>query len=327
MLKKKLKKSMGVEEYVLINGIHQYLFHSGTTDENPVLLFLHGGPGSSASLFAHAFQDNWEELFTVIHWDQRGTGKTLTKNPESYPTVDVLLQDLLELVHYLKSRYHKQKIVLLGHSWGSVLGSLFIKDHPEVVAYYIGVAQVTNKRASERLSYAKVKEAINQANDQSGLKKLQALGDYPGEPFDTRWLKKSLQLRKLQGKYHLTRKSKVSPLKTLLTSPLFHFSDFSALIKGNKANKELMTFLGSFDVNTNSVEYQVPLYYIVGEDDWQAPATLTQDYVQRIKAPEKKIYIIPNAGHMTMVDQPTLFLSTLRDIKNRQEKGKETEQE
>ncbi|GHO42217.1 alpha/beta hydrolase [Ktedonospora formicarum] len=318
---------MGVEEYVLINGIHQYLFHFGATDENPVLLFLHGGPGSSASLFAHAFQDNWEEQFTVIHWDQRGTGKTLTKNPESSPTVDVLLQDLLELIYYLKSRYHKQKIVLLGHSWGSVLGSLFIKDHPEEIAYYIGVGQVINKRASECLSYTKVKEATVQANNLSDLKKLEALGDYPGEQFDTQWLKKSLQLRKLQGKYHLTRKSNVSPLKTLLTSPLFQFSDLSALIKGNKANKELMIFLGSFDVHTNPATYQVPLYYIVGEDDWQTPAALTQDYVQRIKAPEKKIYIIQNAGHMAMVDQPTLFLNILRDIKKRQENGQETGQE
>ena len=327
MLKKKSKKAVGVEEYVLINGIHQYLFHSGTIDENPVLLFLHGGPGSSASLFAHAFQDNWEELFTVIHWDQRGTGKTLTKNPKIYPAVDVLLQDLWELIHYLKQRYHKQKIVLLGHSWGSVLGSLFIKGHPEEVAYYIGVGQVIHKLASERLSYAKVKEAIVQANDSRDLKKLEALGDYPGEQFDTQWLKKSLQLRKLQGKYHLTRKSNVSPLKTLLTSPLFQFSDLSALIKGNKANKELMSFLGRFDLNADSAEYQVPLYYIVGEQDWQTPVALTQDYVQRIKAPEKKISIIPNAGHMTMVDQPALFLSVLRDIKDRQENGKGTEQE
>lgn len=322
---KKSKSAMGVEEYVLINGIHQYLLHAGTTDENPVLLFLHGGPGSAASLFAHAFQDHWEDLFTVIHWDQRGTGKTLTRNPESYPTLDVLLQDVLEIVHYLKSRYHKRKIVLLGHSWGSVLGSLFIKGHPEEIAYYIGVGQVINKRASERLSYAKVREAIVQAHDQRALKKLAALGDYPGDQLDSQWLKKSLQLRKLQGKYHLTRKPNISPLKTLLTSPLFQFSDLTAMIKGNNANKELMSFLGNFDLNAGPAEYDVPLYYIVGEQDWQTPAALTQDYIQSINAPETKIYVIPNAGHMTMVDQPALFLSVLREIKNRQEKGEETE--
>lgn len=323
MLKKKSKKAMGVEEYVLINGIHQYLFHSGTADENPVLLFLHGGPGSAASLFAHAFQETWEDLFTVIHWDQRGTGKTLTKNPENYPTLDVLLQDVLEIVHYLKNRYHKQKIVLLGHSWGSILGSLFIKQHPEEVAYYIGVGQVINKLASERLTYAKVKKAIVQTNDQSDLKKLEALGDYPGEQLDTQWLKKSLQLRKLQGKYHLTVKTNASPLKTLLTSPLFTFSDLSALIKGNKANRELMAFSGNFDLNAEPAEYTVPIYYIVGEHDWQTPSVLAQEYFTRINAPDKKMYTIPNAGHMTMVDQPTLFLHILSEIKNRQNNGKE----
>ena len=325
MRKKQLKQAMGVEEYVLINGIHQYLFHSKTTDEKPVLLFLHGGPGSSASLFAHAFQEKWEELFTVVHWDQRGTGKTLTKNPASYPTLDVLLQDVLEIVHYLKNKYHQQKIVILGHSWGSVLGSLFIQGHPEEVAYYIGVAQVINERISERLSYVKVKEVIAQANNQSDLKKLEALGDYPGEHLDTQWVKKALQLRKLQGKYHLTIKPNASPLKILLSSPLFQFSDLSALIKGNKANKELMNFLGRFDLDAESAEYNVPLYYIGGEQDWQTPVALTQDYIQRITAPQKQIFIIPNAGHMTMVDQPTLFLNILRDIKNGQENGKKTE--
>lgn len=324
MLKKKSKKVMGVEEYVLINGIHHYLLHSGTNDENPVLLFLHGGPGSAASLFAHAFQDKWEELFTVIHWDQRGTGKTLTTNPESYPTVDLLLQDILEIVHYLKNRYHKEKIVLLGHSWGSVLGSLFIKQHPEEVAYYIGVGQVINKLASERLSYARVKEAIVQANDQGALKKLEALGAYPGEQLDTQWLKKSFQLRKLQRKYQLTGKTNVSPLKTLLTSPLFTFSDLAALIKGNKANKELMTFLQNFDLNAEPAEYKVPVYYIAGEHDWQTPPALIQNYFQKIDAPDKEMYIIPNAGHMAMVDQPASFRNILREIKDRQDNGKET---
>ena len=88
-----------------------------------------------------------------------------------------------------------------------------------------------------------------------------------------------------------------------------------------------MTFLGRFDLQADPVEYKIPLYYIVGEDDWQTPVALTQDYIQRIHAPEKKIYIIPNAGHMSMVDQPALFLSILRDIKHRQENGKGTEQE
>lgn len=325
-MKTKPTKLIEFEEYVQINGIRQYLYHSGTSYENPVMVFLHGGPGSAASLFAHAFQDRWEELFTVIHWDQRGTGKTLTKNPNSYPTVDALLQDLLEIIHYLKQRYHKEKLVILGHSWGSVLGTLFIKQHPEDIDYYIGVGQVIDKRESERLSYARVKAAILEANDTDALKKLEALGDYPGEELDAEWLKKSLQLRKLQGKYHLVVKTNVSPVKIILTSPVFKFSDLAALIKGAKANRALVDFLGRFDLNTEPADYEVPIYYIMGEDDWQTPAALAQDYFTRIHAPNKRFFLIPHAGHMAMVDQPAQFFDVLAEIKNLQSTAKELSQ-
>ncbi|HEX9068683.1 MAG TPA: alpha/beta hydrolase [Ktedonobacterales bacterium] len=310
-------KLIELEEYVPINGIRQYLFHSGTSYENPVMLFLHGGPGSPASLFAHVFQDRWEDLFTVVHWDQRGAGKTLTKNPHSYPTVDLLIEDLLEIIQYLKQRYQREKIVILGHSWGSVLGSVFIKHHPDAVEYYIGVGQVISKRESERLNYARVREAILQANDTNALKKLDALGEYPGQELDDEWLKKSLRLRTLQGKFHLTVKSKVSPFKIIRTSPLFKFSDLTALVKGSKANRTLVDFLGKFDLNAEPADYEVPIYYIIGEDDWQTPAALAQDYFTRIHAPFKKFFLMPHAGHMAMVDQPAQFFDILSEMRTR----------
>ncbi len=159
-MNRKSQKLNFLEEYVPINGINQYLFHSGANHHNPVLLFLHGGPGSAESLFAHAFQEKWQDIFTVVHWDQRGAGKTLTQNPDQYPTIDLLLRDLLEIIQYLKQKYDKQKIILLGHSWGSVLGSTFIKKYPEEIAYYIGVGQVICMLENERVGYEKLKELI-----------------------------------------------------------------------------------------------------------------------------------------------------------------------
>jgi pimeloyl-ACP methyl ester carboxylesterase len=312
-------KHIDLEEYVLINGIRQYLYHSGTSAEHPVMLFLHGGPGSPSSLFAHAFQGRWEELFTVVHWDQRGAGKTLTKNPHAYPTVEHLLQDTLEIVHYLREKYQQEKIVILGHSWGSVLGSLFVKRHPEIVEYYLGVGQVIDKRESERLAYARVKASILQADDTKALKTLDSLGEYPGEQLDAEWLKKSLQLRKLQGKYPLTAtKAQVSSFKLILTSPVFKLSDLAALIKSGKANKTLFDFLGRFNLNAEPADYAVPIYYIMGEDDWQTPATLVQGYFTQIHAPSKQFFLILHAGHMAMVDQPAQFFAALAEINTMQ---------
>ena len=164
-MKNKLKRKIYDEEYININGILQYLFHAGTDENNPVMLFLHGGPGSAESIFAYSFQEKWEEIYTVVHWDQRGAGKTLTKNPNSFPTMDLMLEDLYQIIQYLKARYNKGKIILLGHSWGSVLGSTFVLNHPEEVEYYIGVGQVVNMIENERVGYEKVKELIIEVDD------------------------------------------------------------------------------------------------------------------------------------------------------------------
>jgi pimeloyl-ACP methyl ester carboxylesterase len=315
-MKNKLKRLICIDEYVSINGISQYLFHSGTKYDNPVMLFLHGGPGSVESLFAYAFQEKWEDIFTVVHWDQRGSGKTLTKNPDKYPTFDLMIKDLFEIIQYLKRKYNKQKIIILGHSWGSVLGSTFVKQYPEEVDYYIGVGQFVGFLENECVGYEKAKKLILEANHKKILKKLEALGDYPGDKHDPKFWEKLSKLRKIQGNYNLAVKVDLSLFITLFKSPIFKFSDFSALIKGFKANEKILEFLVDFDLKTEPAEYKVPIYYILGENDWQTPYVLAQEYFNRINAPYKNLYLIPNAGHMTMLDQPQLFFEALLKINN-----------
>lgn len=317
-MKNKSKRLIYIEEYVSINGINQYLFHSGTKNDNPVMLFLHGGPGCPESLFAHAFQEKWEDIFTVVHWDQRGSGKTLTNNPDKYPTIDSMLKDLFEIIQYLKKKYNKQKIIILGHSWGSILGSIFIKQYPEEVAYYIGVGQVINMLANERVGYEKVKELILQSNDKKSLKKLEAVGNYPGDNFDSSFMEKCAKIRKLQGKYNLSVKIGLPIIITIFKSPIFKLSDIFAMEKATIANKKIIEFLPSFNLNLELEKYKVPIYYILGENDWQTPYVIAQEYYNRIIAPNKNLYLIPNAGHMTMLDQPQLFFEALLDINNKE---------
>ncbi|MDF2882816.1 MAG: alpha/beta hydrolase [Clostridiaceae bacterium] len=309
-MKNKSKRLIYFDEYVSINGINQYLFHSGTKYDNPVILFLHGGPGSAESLFAYAFQEKWEDIFTVVHWDQRGSGKTLTKNPDKYPTIDLMIKDLFEIIQYLKKKYNKQKIIILGHSWGSVLGSMFILQYPEEVAYYIGVGQVIGFLENERVGYEKVKELIIKANE--------IIGDYPGDKYDSKFMGKCSKIRRIQGKYNLAVKVKFSMLITLFRSPIFKFSDLLALVKGFKANEKVLEFLGSFDLRSKPAEYKVPIYYILGGNDWQTPYVIAQEYFNRINAPYKNFYLIPNAGHMTMLDQSQLFFEALLEVNNKE---------
>ncbi|BFH62082.1 alpha/beta fold hydrolase [Paenibacillus azoreducens] len=321
-MKNKSEKPIWIEEYVPIGGIEQYLFHSGTSSDNPVLLYLHGGPGSVECLFAHLFQDEIEKIFTIVHWDQRGAGKTLMKNKDKYPTIDLMLQDLFEVIRYLKQKYKKQKIVLLGRSWGSVLGMTFIKRFPNEVAYFIGVAQVISMLENERVGYGKLKELILQVGDRKSLHKLEAIGEYPGEKLviDNHFLKKCGKIRKLQGKYHLAGKKDLPIMFKVIKSPIFKWSDITALMKGLKANRNVLeTFLAGFDLFAEPADYQVPVYFILGDQDWQAPYVIAEKYFGKIQAPRKQLFLLPGAGHRIMLDQTELFTSALSAIRNREE--------
>lgn len=322
-MKNKCNRLIYLDEYVSINGIEQFLFHLGTSYDNPVMLYLHAGPGSAESLLTGAFQEKWEEIYTVVHWDQRGAGKTLTKNPNNLPTIDLMLQDLYEVVQYVKKKYNKQKIVLLGHSFGSILGSLFIRKHPKEIAYYIGAAQAIGIVENEKVGYNKVKELIEQADDKKSLKKLEGIGEYPGNKIDfsKEFLKKCNVVRKLQGKYKIGLELGFSIWITMLKSPIFNLSDIIAFIKIPMANEKVLKFLGDFNLRNESSEYNVPIYYVLGGSDWQAPYIIAQNYFEQINAPYKKIYIIPNAGHFLMFDQPGLFFDALSEINRIEEKN------
>lgn len=319
-MKNKDNRLIYFEEYKKINGIYQYLFHAGTSYENPVLLYLHGF-GTAESTQTNIFQKKWEEIFTVVHLDQRGAGKTFIKNQAEEPTLELQLQDVHETVEYLKDKYHKEKIIILGHSWGSILGSIYIKKHPENVAYYIGTGQVVNVLEGERAGYEKAIEIAQSKKDLKSLKKLESIPNYPCSKDSAEFMKNCRLLRTVQQKYNLAPSfaAYIPIIKALITSPIFKFSDITALMKAGKVNTKLEDSMMSIDFNKEYAEYEVPIYYVLGSGDWQVPYVVSQKYFEKIHAPRKKLYLIPDAGHFTMYDQPQLYFNALSDI-NKNEK-------
>lgn len=304
-------------EYVQINNIKQYLLHYCSRPEQPVILFLHGGPGMAESTFAYAFQEHLSDLFNVVYWDQRGAGKTLTKTSikEKYPSVEELLEDLLEVVKYLKETYNKEKIIILGHSWGSFLGSLFVQKHPEEVLYYIGAGQVIDFVENEKVGYDKLKELINNANNKKDLEALKNLGVYPERKYDKLMKKKIQKIRILQGKYRIGMDF-IPIMRTLFKSPIFKLSDILSLLNGMNNNQRVWDFLYSHSLYEESRDYKVPVFYVLGDRDFQAPNTVAASYFDTINAKNKKIFFIENAGHFMMLDQPKLFADSLTEIQN-----------
>lgn len=179
------------EGFIRINGIEQWVTIKGDKTK-PVVLFLHGGPGSPISPYADTIYGNWEKDFILVQWDQRGTGKTFGHNkpeelsPEYFKsnplTIEQMTTDGIELVHYLIKHLGKQKIILFGTSWGSILGVKMATKNPELFYAYIGHSQMVNPSAALVLAYQKVYHLAQNDKDQRSLDVLNSIGK---PPYDT----------------------------------------------------------------------------------------------------------------------------------------------
>ena len=307
------------EEYILVNGIEHFLLHYPKTSDAPVLLYLHGGPGSFESLFAYELDKAWGDLFTHVHWDQRGAGKTLRRNKKTGmpENVDQMLEDLHGIVKHLQQKYREEKIVILGHSWGSLLGSLYVLQHPENVLVYIGIGQVISIMENERTAYQEVSELARKAGNKKHIQALERMGDYP--PDNPELLLKQLpKLRKIQEAYDNgpVSGSGIGELfKTLRRSPSFQWGDLVSFMRIMKVNHPLHLQMLSFNLGEILPHYEVPVHYILGENDNITPTALSKAYFDTIDAPLKTIAMIPAAGHNPMYERPEECTAALRAVR------------
>jgi pimeloyl-ACP methyl ester carboxylesterase len=173
---------------VRICGIDQWIEVRGQNVNNPILLFIHGGPGIAFIPLAGAWQASWEKDFTVVQWDQRGAGKTYASNDKELQrrtmNVPQMEQDTLEVVNYLRDRFKREKIFVLGHSWGSVLGLWLAHQHPDLIYAYVGVGQVINTGQNEVVGYQKTLEEGQQLHNEQAVKALESIAPYPPPNLD-----------------------------------------------------------------------------------------------------------------------------------------------
>lgn len=290
------------EEYVDILGVKHYLLHYQAEPEAPVLLFIHGGPGQSEAAMAYVVEEYENRNYTIVYYDQRGAGKTYLKNKKQKPNTEILKKDLLEIVCYLKQFYKKEKIGIVGHSWGSVLGSMFAIEHPEHTLCYIGCGQVVNLMENERVGFLKLKEAIEQSGNKKDQKKLLKIGEYPVSYFDMNVYRKMGMVRSLQGKYKLAASVDWNTTKIIIKSPIIGIRDILPFMVGMVVNQQVMKELMSFDLRKKGSNYQVPVFYILGKEDQQTPVELGEKYFHEITAPVKELYVMEKAGHLAMID-------------------------
>ena len=300
----------GIDEagYVRIGGIDQWVQIRGQDKSNPVLLWLNGGPGASTIGLTYAMRD-WEKSFTVVMWDQRGEGRTFAKSgPAVAPTmtIDRMAQDGIELTEYLRRRLHKDKIIVLGHSWGSILGVHMVRQRPNLFSVYVGTGQTRQMRGDIALSYPRLLARAEAAHNQQAVKELRTAGPPPYAD-DRKYLAPVLWANELDPPITSAGISSLSMpgylWATLVNPPPF-------LSKGWEFSVKLLWKpILAENLSTAAPRLDVPVIVIEGSEDLVTPSAKV--WLNSITAPQKEFFEISGGGHLALLARRDAFLDLL----------------
>lgn len=302
---------LAVLERVPLGGTRQWILIRSEDVVNPVVLFVHGGPGTSQLTLMRKNTRPLEKYFTVVNWDQRRAGKSFAAGRDrAGMNVERFVADLIELSSYLARRFDKDRILLVGHSWGSGIAVLAAARRPDLFSAYIGIGQTSNVAESERLSYEWTLEQARKAGDQRAVAALAAMGPpmYPGN-----WRSKFLTQRRLLGKYggeyHGSRKGAFGVvLANLLFSREYTLVDRLNFFRG--IFRSLAALFPEFfrtNLFVQVPELAVPVYFCLGRHDHEVPAELSAKYFDALKAPRKQLVWFEHSAHMPNTEEKDRF--------------------
>lgn len=310
-----LKGSIASLEKVKLGGKDQWILLRGVDVSKPVLLFLHGGPGTADMTFLRKPMQELEKHFVLVMWDQRGAGKSYAAiDPESSMTISQILSDANELTRLLCKRFHQEKIFLVGHSWGSVLGVLSVRNYPGLYYAYVGIGQISNMRENERLSYEWTLEEAHKANDRQAVKKLIQMGK---PPYRGDWQKKFMDQRRLLGKYRGEFYGSSMGAFPVVVGGLIRATEYSWTDKVNffrgilRSVRLIWPELMTIDLMEMAPRLKVPVYFALGKHDHEAPFTLAKQYFKMLEAPHKELIWFENSAHMPQLEENEKFTDLL----------------
>ncbi|MEV6866063.1 alpha/beta hydrolase [Streptosporangium subroseum] len=301
---------MREERFLQIGGIEQWVTIRGQNTANPLLLIIHGGPGSPYTPF-NSWLGTWEAEFTVVQWDQRGSGRSFIRSGETAPadlSLQRLVEDGLELAQHLRERF-QQPLVLMGSSVGSLIGAIMAKRQPELFAAYMAANVFTSESASE--SYRLTLERAEHRGDRRTVSELTLIGS------DTAaWTPQQAE----EVSKHAIKASVGVPdmvydlmLPALMYAPDLSMADIRAIDRGMKSTlKALQPEYSRFDFEALGYDYALPYIIVQGASDIVSPVTAARRHFKRITAPSKRIVEVAGAGHLVEFADRARFLAELQ---------------
>jgi pimeloyl-ACP methyl ester carboxylesterase len=302
-------------ESIDLGGVKQTILITGKDRTRPILLFLHGGPAFSEMALVRKYDHDLDAYFIVVNWDQRGTNLSYSPSiPKSSMTMDQIVSDTHELITLLKKRFHREKIFLLGHSFGSAVGMIVASKYPQDLFAYIGVGQVVNMQDNERVSLRFAMQMAQQENNKKAIGELKGILPYP-TPKST--LQQLYTSRKWMAYYGGQVYGQHDAQSTLAgvgdgKDPLFDPGKF-----GQGMDFSMETLWAPFlkiDFPLSIPELKVPVYFLLGKHDYNVPYMLAEDYFKKLKAPSKQLIIFDHSAHVPQFEEPRKFVGVMAGI-------------
>ena len=282
-------------EQIDLNGVPQWILLRGRDRTKPVLLFLHGGPGMPAMYLAHAWQRALEEDFVVVHWDRRGAGKSYEAGLAGELSVRQTLEDTYELTRRLREHFGQERILLVGHSWGTYLGVLAAAEHPEYYLAYMGMGQLAGDSTQDRQTQAVfLREVATAAGDTALLRRLEQI---PPEIHEDDLFRYGAELHRARSFWPL--------LSTGLRAPESGLGDILNVQRG----AQLVGAKMQYDVITGPLSQavahlEIPVFFFLGRHDYTTPAPLAEEYFGQLKAPLKRLVWFEESAHFPFFEEP-----------------------
>lgn len=297
--------------FIDVNGVQQWITIRGSNRENPVLLLLHGGPGISMSGLAPLFAD-WERHYTIVQWDQPFSGSTAVRNlglDQGAATIERFVNDGITVTEYARKLLGADKLVLLGNSWGTLIGLEMIRKRPELFSAYVGTSQAVSGTRGGKVGYELGLEAARRRNDQQAIAALERVGPPP-----YRTLEEFLVRQQYTNPPGLPASAAeqaatmaMFKLMSVPAAPDAKYIAYRTLPAGfngpqNFMNAQRLMFplTQAWDAHALGLSFSVPVFIFQGENDFNTPASVAREYFDEIRAPHKAFAIIPGAGHNTL---------------------------
>lgn len=327
---RKIVSPRGVDERleISVGGTKQWISVRGRDRRNPIILMIHGGPASPEMQTSWTWQSDWEDYFTVVQWDQRGAGKSYVANDPAVigPTLslDRIADDATEVVQYLRRRYAKDKVFVIGHSWGSEVGLTLAHRHPELLYAYIGMGQLISGVENERVGYQLTLKEAEVRNNAAAISELKSIAPYPEKDGSVPLAKINLERKwsvnfggLTYGRDGLSYYSNLAEL-----SPDYSLVDIDAIDQGAQLSlPRLLPDMMKFDY-TRVTDFRCPIFMFEGRYDVTTPSQIAADWFKHVRAPKKGLTWFENSSHMIEVEEPGRVLVRLvEDVRPLAEKA------